>query len=280
MAQLLGRRLAALLDRVDPRGARPSSRGRPSRGPRPSRRSSGRASRARRPPPPRCRRRVTCGSPCARRPERRRRGSSAVSPPNRWLARSRPSKGTGSFARNASARGNARRRPDPLPAGRVRLERAPAARRARRPGRAAGRRPDAGDGAGVARRAERGKESVVCDLPADASPRPGTARPGGHGARVVPARRRDPPRGRARTRARTGGLLLDHRLRRRRAPRAARGHDLNYVGWAGVLDDTAPALPPVQVADLAAGALGAVTEILAALLSVSARARAHTSSSR
>jgi alpha-methylacyl-CoA racemase len=44
------------------------------------------------------------------------------------------------------------------------------------------------------------------------------------------------------------------------------GHDLNYLGWAGVLADTAPALPPVQAADLAAGALGAVTEILAALL--------------
>jgi crotonobetainyl-CoA:carnitine CoA-transferase CaiB-like acyl-CoA transferase len=44
------------------------------------------------------------------------------------------------------------------------------------------------------------------------------------------------------------------------------GHDLNYLGWAGVLADTAPGLPPVQVADLAAGALGAVTEILAALV--------------
>jgi len=44
------------------------------------------------------------------------------------------------------------------------------------------------------------------------------------------------------------------------------GHDLNYLGWAGVLEDTAPAWPPVQVADLAAGALGAVTEVLAALL--------------
>jgi alpha-methylacyl-CoA racemase len=44
------------------------------------------------------------------------------------------------------------------------------------------------------------------------------------------------------------------------------GHDLNYLGWAGVLEATAPALPPVQIADLAAGALGAVTEILAALL--------------
>lgn len=44
------------------------------------------------------------------------------------------------------------------------------------------------------------------------------------------------------------------------------GHDLNYAGWAGVLADTAPALPPVQIADLAGGALFAVVEILAALL--------------
>ena len=44
------------------------------------------------------------------------------------------------------------------------------------------------------------------------------------------------------------------------------GHDLNYLGWAGVLWDTAPALPPVQIADFAAGALAAVTKILAALL--------------
>jgi alpha-methylacyl-CoA racemase len=44
------------------------------------------------------------------------------------------------------------------------------------------------------------------------------------------------------------------------------GHDLNYLGWAGALADTAPTLPPVQVADLAAGALTAVAEVLAALL--------------
>jgi crotonobetainyl-CoA:carnitine CoA-transferase CaiB-like acyl-CoA transferase len=44
------------------------------------------------------------------------------------------------------------------------------------------------------------------------------------------------------------------------------GHDLNYLGWAGALDDTAPALPPLQIADLAAGGLGAVTQILAALV--------------
>jgi crotonobetainyl-CoA:carnitine CoA-transferase CaiB-like acyl-CoA transferase len=50
----------------------------------------------------------------------------------------------------------------------------------------------------------------------------------------------------------------------RHADRA--GHDLNYLGWAGVLQDTSPSLPPVQIADLAAGAQGAVIEILAALL--------------
>ena len=44
------------------------------------------------------------------------------------------------------------------------------------------------------------------------------------------------------------------------------GHDVNYLGWAGVLEDTAPGLPPVQAADLAAGALGAVVQILAALV--------------
>ena len=50
----------------------------------------------------------------------------------------------------------------------------------------------------------------------------------------------------------------------RHAQRA--GHDINYVGWSGLLADTAPAVPPTQVADLAAGALGALVEILAALL--------------
>jgi alpha-methylacyl-CoA racemase len=43
------------------------------------------------------------------------------------------------------------------------------------------------------------------------------------------------------------------------------GHDLNYLGYAGVLADTAPALPPVQIADLCAGAQGAVIDVLAAL---------------
>jgi crotonobetainyl-CoA:carnitine CoA-transferase CaiB-like acyl-CoA transferase len=50
-------------------------------------------------------------------------------------------------------------------------------------------------------------------------------------------------------------------------PHAARaGHDLNYLGWAGALADTAPGLPPVPIADLGAGALAAVVEILAALI--------------
>ena len=44
------------------------------------------------------------------------------------------------------------------------------------------------------------------------------------------------------------------------------GHDLNYLGYAGALADTAPAVPPVQIADLAGGAQTAVIEILAALL--------------
>jgi alpha-methylacyl-CoA racemase len=110
-----------------------------------------------------------------------------------------------------------------------------------------------------------GKESVVCDLPAEAafarrllghadvvleSFRPGVADRLGIGPDAVTER--------AVYCSITGfGLDGEH------AQRA--GHDLNYVGWAGVLEQTAPALPPVQVADLAAGALGAVTEVLAAL---------------
>src|SRR5579864_8028016 len=44
------------------------------------------------------------------------------------------------------------------------------------------------------------------------------------------------------------------------------GHDLNYMGWAGALASTAHAMPPLPFADLGAGALTAVTKILAALL--------------
>jgi crotonobetainyl-CoA:carnitine CoA-transferase CaiB-like acyl-CoA transferase len=111
-----------------------------------------------------------------------------------------------------------------------------------------------------------GKESVVCDLPADVdfahalleradvileSFRPGVATRLGIGPEVAPPR--------AVYCSLTGfGLGGAHEQRA--------GHDLNYVGWAGLLEDTAPALPPVQAADLAAGALGVVTEVLAALL--------------
>ncbi len=44
------------------------------------------------------------------------------------------------------------------------------------------------------------------------------------------------------------------------------GHDLNYLGYAGALADTAPSVPPVQIADLAGGAQAAVIDVLAALL--------------
>jgi alpha-methylacyl-CoA racemase len=111
-----------------------------------------------------------------------------------------------------------------------------------------------------------GKESVVCDLPAEAnlaqalfaradvvleSFRPGVAARLG----VGPA---DAPPEVVYCSITGFGVGGPHEQRA--------GHDLNYLGWAGVLHDTAPALPPVQAADLAAGALGAVVEILAALL--------------
>ncbi len=44
------------------------------------------------------------------------------------------------------------------------------------------------------------------------------------------------------------------------------GHDVNYLGWAGVLADTALSMPPTQVADLAAGGLSAALEVVAGLL--------------
>lgn len=111
-----------------------------------------------------------------------------------------------------------------------------------------------------------GKESVVCDIGADPSLaralcamadvvlegfRPGVAARLGIGPDDVPSRV-------------VYCSLTGFGGGGRHAGRA--GHDLNYLGWAGVLADTAPALPPVQIADLAAGALGAVTQVLAALL--------------
>jgi alpha-methylacyl-CoA racemase len=111
-----------------------------------------------------------------------------------------------------------------------------------------------------------GSESVVCDLPSEDTFaralctradivlegfRPGVAARLGIGPEDVPA---------TTVYCSITGFGADpqHRLRA--------GHDLNYLGWAGVLEDTSPGLPPIQVADLAAGALGAVTQVLAALV--------------
>jgi len=111
-----------------------------------------------------------------------------------------------------------------------------------------------------------GTESVVCELPRDADFaralcaradvvvegfRPGVAERLGIGPGDVPERV---------VYCSVTGFGLDgpHRSRA--------GHDLNYLGWAGVLEDTAPAWPPVPIADLSAGALGAVVQVLAALL--------------
>ena len=111
-----------------------------------------------------------------------------------------------------------------------------------------------------------GSESVVCDLPADArfaqalcaradvvleGFRPGVAERLGVGRSDVPD---------TSVYCSITGFGLEGRHVRRA------GHDVNYLGWAGALEDTAPGLPPIQIADLAAGALGAVMQVLAALL--------------
>jgi alpha-methylacyl-CoA racemase len=111
-----------------------------------------------------------------------------------------------------------------------------------------------------------GSESVVCDLPADAAFaralcsradvvlegfRPGVGARLGIGAEDVPE---------STVYCSITGFGVN-------APHSRRaGHDVNYLGWAGVLEDTTPHLPPTQIADLAAGALGAVTQVLAALV--------------
>jgi alpha-methylacyl-CoA racemase len=107
-----------------------------------------------------------------------------------------------------------------------------------------------------------GKESVVCDLKADPalgralcaradvvveSFRPGVAARLGVGSDDVPE----------------GTVYCS--LRGYGGDDARAGHDLNYMGWVGALASTAPASPPLPVADLA-GALAAVARILAALL--------------
>jgi alpha-methylacyl-CoA racemase len=110
-----------------------------------------------------------------------------------------------------------------------------------------------------------GKESVACDLKADPELgralcsradvvldgfRPGVADRLGIGPAQLPARV-------------VFCSITGFGSEGRHAGRA--GHDLNYLGWAGTLADTAPALPPVQIADLGAGALVAVAQIVAAL---------------
>jgi alpha-methylacyl-CoA racemase len=111
-----------------------------------------------------------------------------------------------------------------------------------------------------------GSESVVCDLPADAAFaralcaradivlegfRPGVAARLGIGPDDVPS---------STIYCSITGFGDDP------VHRARAGHDVNYLGWAGVLEDTPPELPPIQIADLAAGALGAVMQVLAAML--------------
>src|SRR5262245_10049362 len=110
-----------------------------------------------------------------------------------------------------------------------------------------------------------GKESVVCDLARDPAVaqalcrradvvlegfRPGVAARLGIGPDDVP-------------RSTIYCSITGFGLAGRHSRRA--GHDLNYLGWAGALEDSGRAVPPVQVADLAAGALRAVSEVLAAL---------------
>ena len=129
-------------------------------------------------------------------------------------------------------------------------------------------------------RSASGRESVVCDLPDRRGVRAGALRdaPTSCSKGSVQASRRASAS--ARTMSPNDRLLLDHGLRRRPAPPPRAGHDVNYLGWAGVLEDTAPGLPPIQIADLAAGALGAVTQMLAALLERHAPAAGATSSCR
>ena len=125
-----------------------------------------------------------------------------------------------------------------------------------------------------------GKESVVCDLPAEPIS-PGRCSPGrtSSSSRSVPA---SPP-GSASVPddAPADGIYCSITGFGVGGPHEQRaGHDLNYLGWAGLLDATGTRAAACAVADLAAGALGAVTEMLAALLAANAAATARASSSR
>jgi crotonobetainyl-CoA:carnitine CoA-transferase CaiB-like acyl-CoA transferase len=107
-----------------------------------------------------------------------------------------------------------------------------------------------------------GKESVVCDLKAEPELgralcrradvvlegfRPGVAARLGVGPDEVPAE------------------TVYCSLRGYGADDRRAGHDLNYLAWVGALAATAPASPPLPIADLG-GALTIVARVLAALL--------------
>ena len=112
-----------------------------------------------------------------------------------------------------------------------------------------------------------GKESVVCDLKRDPELGRALCARADVVARGLPAGCRRPSRRRAGRRSRAHRLLLDHRLRRRTG-RTSRAPGTTSTTSAGPARSPTrrPRLPPVQVADLGAGSLAAVTEILAALL--------------
>ena len=107
-----------------------------------------------------------------------------------------------------------------------------------------------------------GKEILTWD--ARSEPTPDALRRGGRRARGLPSRRLGAPR---RRRSPETAILCSITGFGAAGPHAQdAGHDLNYLGYAGALHDTAPGLPPIQVADLGAGAQSAVIEILAALI--------------
>jgi len=103
-----------------------------------------------------------------------------------------------------------------------------------------------------------GKESVVCELPRERA----FARSLLERADVVlESFRPASPRSSASARTTRPRMpcTADHGLRGRRRHEQRAGHDVNYLGWAGLLADTAPSLPPCRLPIFAAGALGAVT---------------------
>jgi crotonobetainyl-CoA:carnitine CoA-transferase CaiB-like acyl-CoA transferase len=111
-----------------------------------------------------------------------------------------------------------------------------------------------------------GKESVVCDLKTEAGARAceRALRAGGRRSGRLPARRAST--GWASSCPQTAVLCAVTGFGEGNRHELRAGHDVNYLGWAGVLADTAPAMPPTQIADLAAGGLSAALEVTAALL--------------